>query len=267
MPGRDLAVPSGLNAETSEGAFRVKGLPQHGFPYAVATTSVRIDAAQPSLRAKVLRVDPRLVRPAGSPGTTESTPTVASLFASNLRPPRPSEIGVWWSGGTFVTAAQPPGPDALLVAVGQPLARAAVAMSRVAACVHDEDGMLDWVELPEATAPDASTANAMDALLARDGCGTRVFVEGSARALLGGTSDLDGTAAQPPAFASARLVRAEAPGARPYFESTPIVSPGVWQPLQMQRVRYFPKPRSATPASSAPTPTPASSTTPPPPSP
>ena len=31
------------------------------------------------------------------------------------------------------------------------------------------------------------------------------------------------------------------------FEETPVVSPEVWQPLQMRRVRYFKKPTTAAP--------------------
>ena len=253
LPGSDLAPPV-APPEANEGAWRVKGLPQHGFPYAVATTSLRIDPSQPQTHARVLRIDPRVVRAAGSAGTSETTPTVVSLFTAQ-RPPRGAEVGVWLGSGVFLEGVQPPSADASLLLVGQPaaafLASPGAESPRVAVGIHDEDGMLEWVELaPDATA-DASSSRAMDALLAHDGCGTRLFVLGAARALLGGSLELDGSKGSPPVGTSARLVRGAAPAARPYFESTPIVTPSVWQPLQSQRVRYFPKPRSAAPASTS----------------
>jgi hypothetical protein len=261
LPGPELALPVTAPVEAGEGAWRVKGLPQHGFPYAIATTSLRIDPTRPALHARVLRVDPRTIRAAGSAGTTESTPTVVSLF-TNLRPPRASEVGLWLHNGVFLPSVQSPGTDATLLVVGEPLARASAESVRVAVGVHDEDGMLEWVELPPDAPADAAMAHALDALLAHDGCGTRLLVEGSARALLGGSLDLDGAKATPPLGSSARLVRGQAPSARTYFDSTPIVGPGVWQPLQRERVRYFPKPRAA--SSSAP---PSPSSAPPPASP
>src|SRR5262249_7358199 len=48
--------------EPNEGVWRVKGLPQHGFPYAMATTVIRPDAKQPNVHARVLKIDPRTVR-------------------------------------------------------------------------------------------------------------------------------------------------------------------------------------------------------------
>ena len=45
-----------------------------------------------------------------------------------------------------------------------------------------------------------------------------------------------------------RMVRASAPDAHPVFTDTPIVPIQVWQPLQMKRVRYFPKPAAPPPA-------------------
>jgi hypothetical protein len=218
----------------------VKGLPQHGFPYAVATAQVRIDPTRPGLVAHVLRVDPRVVRAAGSAGTSETTPTVASFFDAQ-HPPHGTEIGVWLSGAVFLPSDKAPAADATLLVAGQPLAHATADNTRAAIGIHDEDGMLEWIELPSDGPADAATLHAMDSLLSHDGCGTRLFVDGSARVLLGGSLDLDGAKAAVPAGTTARLVRGTAPAARPYFESTPIVGPAVWQPLQRERVRYFPK--------------------------
>ena len=57
-------------------AWRTKGLPQHGFPYAMAI-------AQTNDKLRVARFDPRAIVPAASGGTDEKTPTIA-VFAGPL---------------------------------------------------------------------------------------------------------------------------------------------------------------------------------------
>ncbi len=234
VPGADLEPAS--PPEPGEGTFRVKGLPQHGFPYAVATAGVRLAPSRPDVHARVLRLDPRAVVPAGGPGTTVDTPTVVSFFGA----PREG-VSVWLSGDVFVTGTSAP-PGAMRVAGGTILASGTDDSSaRAAVGVQDEDGLLDWVELaPEARA-DAGTAAAMDALLAKMGCSARLLVGAEGRAVLGGGLDLSGAPVTLPSSPSARLVRSQPPGAKSYFESTPLVPPTVWQPLQAQRIRYFPK--------------------------
>jgi hypothetical protein len=107
---------------------------------------------------------------------------------------------------------------------------------------------------------DAGTVALLDATLARSGCSVRILLPTAAAAMLGDDLDLTmttGAAAAPavPTGAGGRdasaapvvptvsvaLQRRETPSAREYFPQTPIVSPNVWQPLQSQRVRYFPK--------------------------
>jgi hypothetical protein len=236
VPGSDVGSAV-TPLEPGEGAFRVKGLPQHGFPYAIATTTVRPEPSHPDLRLRVLRVDPRAVVPAASHGTTIDTPTVVSFFGV----PREG-VGVWLGEGLFVTGTSPGGTR---IAAGSPLGSGIGGGkdARAAIGVQDEDGLLDWVELPPEAKPDAASAAAMDALLAKMGCTVRLLVGADARAVLGSGQDLSGTPIPLPATPSTRLVRGNPSSARLYFESTPIVPPAVWQPLQSQRVRYFPKAR------------------------
>jgi hypothetical protein len=99
--------------------------------------------------------------------------------------------------------------------------------------------MLQWVELAPEDKPDAASADAMMKLLEKLGCGARGLVAGSLRAFPGGSLDATGQASAPPAI-TARLVRAPAPGARAYFESTPIVAASVWSPLQQAKVKWRP---------------------------
>jgi hypothetical protein len=250
LPGADVESLLPVH-EPGEGSWRLKGLPQHGFPYAVATTTVRPDTARPTLRMWLLRVDPRSVVPAASPGTTVDTPTVVSFFGA-----LPEGMSVWLTNGVLVASA-PPVPGGTRIATGRPLSHSS-ANAHAAIGVQDEDGLLDWVELPPGAKADVATAAAMDALLQRLGCGVRLLLDGEAQAILGGVQDLGGDATVLPSTPSTRLVRSTPPSARPYFEETPVVSPSVWQPLQSRRVRYFPKPAhtaagqsSAVPASPA----------------
>jgi hypothetical protein len=241
LPGPELTAAV-IPKEAGEGTWRVKGLPQHGFPYALATAWTRPDAAHPAIKVRALRVDPRTVRPAGSPGTTADTPTVVSFVGGDRS--KGSDPHVWFASGVFLLAASAPEKDATPIASGVPLTSPSSAKARAAAGIHDEDGMLEWLELaPEVTA-DATTALAMDGMLARAGCSSRMLVLGDPHALLGGTLDIAGEAtavAAGPAVPASRLVRGPAPGAHAMFETTQVVGPAVWQPLQNQRVRYFRK--------------------------
>ncbi len=255
LPGADL--PSDV---PGEGVWKMKGLPQHGFPYAIATTVVRASAARQDARLRVLRLDPRTVRPAGSEGTTESTPTIATF--TNSKDARAGDQTMVWSQGTFIARKpQDPAAGELQIARIRKLDFAAMA----ATCVEDDDGMLVWIELPPNVLTDAGTTAAMDALLLKAGCSERFGVVGDTQVLMGGTLDLDGAVAPVPKGTVSRMVRGDTPGAKPYFESTPIVGPGTWQPLQMQRVRYFPKPKKDLDGGSPPptgTPTSTPTTTP-----
>jgi hypothetical protein len=108
--------------------------------------------------------------------------------------------------------------------------------------------MLDWLELPPGASASDDAARAMDKLLERAGCRVRMLVVDGTHPVLGGAMDLAGDPSRAEATAT-RFVRAPAPGAKPYFESTPIVGADTWLPLQSQRVRYFKK--GAPPATSA----------------
>jgi hypothetical protein len=239
LPGAPIDVersPAGPEAEPDEGVWRTRALPQHGFPYALATTWLRADARAGS-KLLVLRADPRTMKPWAAGGA--QAPTVLSFTAGTR-----GTLSLWWSAGAFSIGATGPASEAAVLAGGVPLTSALAATARAAVGVQDADGMLLWVELaPEARSADAQAAREMDALLERLGCSTRMSLPGDARALLGGSVDLSGvsvTDATPPI--GSRLVRARAPDAHALFEATPIVPIQVWQPLQAKRVRYLSKP-------------------------
>ena len=211
-----------------------RGLPQHGFPYALATTWVRLDPAfgdHPRLRRARRPADdgPRSrgrSRRLDGPGAHGAVARIADALLG---------------GPQFVVAPRSPAAGAVALVGGHPLDDPRSAGARPRWESRTTDGMLVWVELGEGAHPSAETAAAIDALLARMGCSARIGVPGDAHALLGGTTDAAGHPA-PAGAAEVRLVRAAAPDAHPLFADTPVVPIQVWQPLQTKRVRYFYKP-------------------------
>jgi hypothetical protein len=233
LPGRDLTALA-TPEEPGEGVWRTKGLPQHGFPYAVATTQVRVPERL-DVRLRVARIDPHAIIPAGSPGTDEKTPTVVVISDAPTHTPK---AGLYWSPVGFAvgTVESSPLQGSIALAETAPLDQGAP--PAVAFGIDDEERMLVWIELPAGVTPDEHTRAAMKRVLDALGCGTRGAVSGGSRALLGGSIDIAADPVAPPVGTVARMVRVVHPAARTYFD-TPFVGPGVWQPLQMQRVRYF----------------------------
>jgi hypothetical protein len=294
LPGAPVSLgspASGAAVDPDEGKWRTHGLPQQGFPFAVATSWVRArpgTASAADEKIRIVRADPRTMRPAraahggGVGDPPDDAPPVLSLVSVGgaVRAART----LWWRDGLFAIEAAPSTPSGAEALLGGcDVTDPCASMAHAAVGVQDEDGMLLWVELPPETRPDAASASALDALLARQGCATRMMVPGRAQAFLGGGAtvlDLAGepaagpggpvgprtggpagpgapaAAAGPTASAGSlaptarwvRMVRASAPDAHPVFADTPIVPIQVWQPLQMKRVRYFPKPAAPPPA-------------------
>jgi hypothetical protein len=243
LPGAELPVAGAAAAapptrEAGEGEWRVKGLPQHGFPYALAVSALHPDPQLPDVKVRALRIDPRTVVPAGSRGTNADTPTVVTFVAPRTALDTKVERRAWFANGVFLIGTQTPSADATTLADGVAVASPTAATARAAVGIQDEDGMLDWLELAPEVTPSAATAKALDALLARAGCSSRMLVTGDSRALLGGTLDLAANPFTAVGATAARLVRGSAPGAHLVFD-TPVVPPAVWQPLESQRVRYF----------------------------
>lgn len=235
LPGAPL-VSAAPDPAPGEGVWRVKGLPQHGFPYALATTWVRLDPRRPELRAWVLQADARALRPA-DPASGDA-PTVLGLAASGR-----GSLTLWWSRGAFMIAPNAPAQGASALIGGHLLDDPRALTARTAVGIQDEDGTLVWLELPASVRADASTARAMDEFFARVGCSIRIGVPGDAHAFPGGALDVRGDPlAQPPPPGAVRLVRAPSPDARAMFVETPVVPVQVWQPLQAKRVRYLYKP-------------------------
>jgi hypothetical protein len=223
------------SAEPDEGRWRTEGLPQHGFPYALATAWLRVGET----KLLVLRADPRTMKPA----TLEpDAPTVLTLArAASSSPPTRGDDSLWWASGVFSVGTSAPTRDATRLLSGYAATSPSAARAHAAVGVQDEDGMLVWVEVAPQAKADARTATTLDELLERLGCSTRMVVT-DARVLLGGTLDVAGSPAAAPSAGEVRLVRAQGPDAHPFATPTPLVDIEVWRPLQAKRVRYFYKP-------------------------
>jgi hypothetical protein len=236
LPGANVP-PVVQPPAAGEGEWHVKGLPQHGFPYALATTSMRVDPARPALEARLLKIDPRAVDASPAASKLAAGAQIVAVLdggeAGSADAP-----ALWHSAGAFSIGASPPVPEAVRLATGH--AGAGVAAVGVA----DDGGMLVYVELaPPPAAPTAADAKLLDDLLGRLGCGLRLPLAKPLAVALGGDTDLAGTAVRAPVAPGAvRLARATLPGGRRMFEDTPVVPFNVWYPLQQQRIRYFKKP-------------------------
>ncbi len=259
LPGAPVAPApggpaAGAPSSPDEGLWRTKGLPQHGFPYALATAWVRVhpSATQPELKVRIVRADPRTMRPVsldavpvggGLTSGPSSGETVLSLVAPVvLAAPAHAPRTLWWNDGMFAIASHAPSKQASPLLGGCATSDACGATAHAALGVEDEAGMLAWVELPSDAQADAATAAALDGVLERLGCSARMAVPGRAEALLGGALDADGDPVTKAEAATVRLVRTAVPDAHPIFTDTPLVPIQVWQPLQAKRVRYFYKP-------------------------
>lgn len=235
LPGNNV-VPRVTPAEPKEGEWTVKGLPQHGFPYAIALTKLRPDEKNPGVRAHLLKIDPRAIR-LGAPPSPGAEDTTVITFGGAVRFDAAAKTTLWLSAGTFTIAATSPGPTAVPLFDGEPPTSGALAAADALLGVADEDGMLHWI-----VADSPGSASALSSLLKELGCSQQMVAPKALVPRLGGSLDLDlELATTPLAGPTVTLVRGEAPSARTLFPDTPVVPPEVWMPLQAKRVRYFPK--------------------------
>ncbi len=240
LPGPD--IPTKIKpALEGEGTWRVKGLPQHGFPYALALADLRPDAARADRKVRVLRVDPRTIA-LGVGAAKKDEKVVLAVDPGD----KGEGTSIWFSQNAFSVADAKPAADAVRIAFGAPMEKTPAAAS-AAVGVNDEEGMLVYADLAPGGAPaSAADAKMLDALLKSLGCGQRLMLATPPVLALGGDTDLAGQAMHAPQGPGAvRLLRGEAPGAKRIFEDTPIVPLSVWYPLQQHRIRYFKKPQGA----------------------
>ncbi|MBN2193957.1 MAG: hypothetical protein JW751_14165 [Polyangiaceae bacterium] len=243
LPGEPVA--SALAAsEADEGQWRVAGLHQHGWPYAIATAWVHADSARPETKVRLLKVDPRMVKVAEGADARD-----ALVLAVPERPPSTeSTTSLYMVSRRFLIAQERPA-DATLIATGWRPADP-VDQPPVGAVGIDAGGMLVYAEVATGSGNTADRVM-LSGLLGRLGCRDIVLLGRVLGAAIGGTRDIgDHPVAVP--RKSVLLIRAEAPGARRIFTETPVVHPDIWFKLQAKRVRYFKKNRAGGPSPATP---------------
>jgi hypothetical protein len=223
LPG-DPAPTAVVPAEEGEGAWRTQGLPQRGWPHAVATTNVRPDSTRQYARVGLIKIDPKFVR-IERPG--DVTPQRILEFRSVLDD---GPTALWHSEIVgFRIGPKAPEPTALRVTAGMPAEGSDVSHAQAALGI-DAAGMLIYARVTEGPEPGRDGVLLLG-LLHRMNCESVLLLPHPLGAVL--SSD-EAPAANPDAVI---MVRAAGPGARRIFPNTPIVLPKRWAPLQAKRVR------------------------------
>jgi len=220
--------------EPGEGEWIVKELPQHGFPYAIATTSVRPDGTRPETKVRVLALDPAMVRSASTDDPADAVVVSIATAASTPRA-EAGRLSLFLGESRAFVAEHPPEGPVLRVAEGT----SAIPRVAAAAAGIDADGKLVYAEV--STAPDPGRDGALLAtVLDAAHCSSRLFFAEPLSLALGGARDLSGHPVRQASQGLIRLVRASTHGARRLFPGTPVLAPPQWMPLQRQ-TRWFPK--------------------------
>ena len=133
LPGENIAD---AGSEQGDGAWKVKGLPQHGFPYAIATTELHLAGASPAGAFHVLEVDPRAV---GVGGATDPDDKTVMVTQTDFQK---GQTSLWFSGHTFTIADAEPVKGAARIAAGDAAANEGAGVLGI----EDESGMLFYVE-------------------------------------------------------------------------------------------------------------------------
>ncbi|MDQ2644093.1 MAG: hypothetical protein M3020_09780 [Myxococcota bacterium] len=228
--------------EEGEGAWRMHGLPQFGWPNAVATTNVRPDVSRPSTRVGLLKIDPKQVR---LERADDAEPKRVVEFRFALA----SGGSALWLSPTRGFAIDPtaPEPSAQRITAGIPVGAPEAARAQAAIGI-DEAGMLIYARLTEGPDPRRDSALLLD-LLRRLRCDQVLLLPRPLGATLGASSAEkadasvtsapetreDAQASATPSTLRVTLVRNEGPGLRSLFPDTPIVGPKTWAPMQQRR--------------------------------
>jgi hypothetical protein len=225
LPGPRLVV---AGAEGAEGTWTVDGLPQHGWPHAIATTQVRPDPGRPETTVRLLAIDPKFVTP--TLGATSEDATSIVTFGA---PAAALPLALWHDRRRFTLGPAAPSGSATRIASGVPEppaegVRAALGIT--------ETGMALHAEVATNTDPERDGA-LLSGLLHQAGCVTVLFFPVAPIVALGGAVDLGGHPIRPPA-GSVELRRRTDPEVRRIFAETPVLPLREWSELQRQR-RFF----------------------------
>ena len=214
LPGPALksAVTPG---ESGEGEWRVKGLPQHGWPYAIATTEIRPDAARKETVVRLLELDLHWLRAAQ--GDADEKSTVVTL--RRTEPAAGDALRLWLTDGGAQIGAVEPRPGALRIASGWAPGSDA-SRPALAAIGVTGGGIVVYAEVTGARSA-SEDATLLGRVLGSAGCASPLLLSSPLLFATGGERDLAG---HPVARAAEemRLVRGQGPASRRIFGMTPI---------------------------------------------
>jgi hypothetical protein len=210
----------------------VQGLPQYGWPFAVAKTTLRPDPTRLDTHVGIIRVDPKFLRVAqGAEPNVKRVLDIAQPLGEGI-----GKAALYHDGSHFLIASVPPA-GATLITRGFAGAEA-IASSATSAMGIDADGMLLFVRFTSGARPGGEGALLAD-LLKHLGCTSSLFFLRPLGLTLADQHDAGpADAGAGTAASGVTLVRADGPGARRLFPDTPVVLPTKWAPLQQKRVRY-----------------------------
>ncbi|MBI5515931.1 MAG: hypothetical protein HY909_19270 [Deltaproteobacteria bacterium] len=209
-------------AQEGEGVWHVSGLATTSFPWPLARTRLRPDAAQPERWVNLVRVDPRRV----SLARPDARGTVVARFLGVSEAPQEAP-GLGWddhAGGRWTLGAQGPRLEAAPLVPGMSVLRGAGV---------DDNGFL-VLAVADRAVPDLVLR-----ALTLAGCqGPRLALPATAALATGGDRDAAGAPVASDAPTRFVLLEREPPGARRIFPEVHPVPMRVWYDAQHRRVRY-----------------------------
>jgi hypothetical protein len=253
LPGPPVPPP-GQGGEAVP--WTVKGLAQHGFPYALATARVKLASGT---SVQIVKVDPRMVTPfdtrarqqvasgaaTGAAAADRAPPVVAALVVSPAAQGEAEAaqgLSIWSTPDAFSVADEPLLPAAVRLVTGK--SPESLAQAKAAAGVQQDAGMLVYAQTVGDAGPEpvAVATDELVSLLARVGVVDPLVLSEPLSLALGGDTDLSGQATRLQGDGvRVDLYRVPGPGARRIFPDTAVVPLKEWYPLQARRIRYFKK--------------------------
>ncbi|MBW2457214.1 MAG: hypothetical protein JRI68_22060, partial [Deltaproteobacteria bacterium] len=115
LPGNPLAPLDTAQSTEGDGAWQVKGLPQHGFPYVLALTQAALPSGK---RARVLKMDPRMVSAVSSADAGASGDGALVAVISPTAAAGAGTTSLWWSRHAFLVAEKPAAAGSVRIATG-----------------------------------------------------------------------------------------------------------------------------------------------------
>ncbi len=159
-------------AEAAEGVWSVQGLPQHGWPYAIAKATLRPDPSRLDTRVGLVRLDPKFLRVAHAGERDRDAGTQRVLDIAQPLGDGIGKLALYHDGARFLIAETAP-PGALLVTRGFAQSES-LSHSATSAMGVDAQGMLVFARFTSGARPGGEGALLGD-LLKRLGCASSLY--------------------------------------------------------------------------------------------